>query len=37
MQETYKRAKKNKGSYGVGRLTVHELESYLDENGRKLQ
>ena len=37
MQEAYKRVKKNKGSHGVDRLTVHELETYLDENGRKLQ
>jgi len=37
MQEAYKRVKKNKGSHGVDGLTVHELETYLDENGRKLQ
>ncbi len=37
MQEAYKRVKKNKGSHGVDGLTVHELEAYLDENGRKLQ
>ena len=37
MQEAYKRVKKNKGSHGVDGLTIHELESYLDENGRKLQ
>ena len=37
MQEAYKRVKRNKGSHGVDGLTVHELETYLDENGRKLQ
>lgn len=37
MQEAYKRVKKNKGSHGIDGLTVHELESYLEENGRKLQ
>lgn len=37
MQEAYKRVKRNKGSHGVDGLTIHELETYLEENGRKLQ
>jgi len=37
MQEAFKRVKRNKGSHGIDGLTVHELESYLKENGRKLQ
>lgn len=37
MNEAFKRVKKNKGSHGIDGLTVHELESYLEENGVKLQ
>ena len=37
MYEAFKRVKRNKGSHGIDGLTVHELESYLEENGRKLQ
>lgn len=37
MYEAFKRVKRNKGSHGVDGLTVHELEAYLERNGRKLQ
>lgn len=37
MNEAFKRVKKNKGSHGIDGLTIDELQSYLEENGRKLQ
>ena len=37
MQEAFKRVKRNKGSHGIDGLTVHELDSYLEKNGVKLQ
>lgn len=37
MQEAYKRVKKNKGSHGIDGLTIDGLQSYLEENGIKLQ
>lgn len=37
MYEAFRRVKKNKGSHGVDGLTIDELQSYLEENGRKLQ
>ena len=37
MNEAFKRVKKNKGSHGIDGLTTDELQSYLEENGRKLQ
>lgn len=37
MEEAVKRVMKNKGSHGVDGLTTDELQSYLEENGRKLQ
>jgi len=37
MNEAFKRVKKNKGSHGVDGLTIDELQSYLEENGVKLQ
>jgi len=37
MNEAFKRVKKNKGSHGIDGLTIDELQSYLEENGRRLQ
>jgi len=37
MYEAFKRVKKNKGSHGIDGLTIDELQSYLEENGVKLQ
>ena len=37
MFEASKRVRRNKGSHGIDGLTVDELQSYLEENGRKLQ
>jgi len=37
MNEAFKRVKKNKGSHGIDGLTIDELQSYLEENGVKLQ
>lgn len=37
MNEAFRRVKKNKGSHGIDGLTIDELQSYLEENGVKLQ
>lgn len=37
MYEAFRRVKKNKGSHGIDGLTIDELQSYLEENGRRLQ
>ncbi len=37
MNEAFKKVKKNKGSHGIDGLTIDELQSYLEENGRRLQ
>jgi group II intron reverse transcriptase/maturase len=37
MNEAFKRVVKNKGSYGIDRLTTDELLSYLKENGANLR
>jgi len=37
MYEAFKRVKKNKGSHGIDGLTIDELQSYLEGNGRRLQ
>jgi RNA-directed DNA polymerase len=37
LNEAYKRVKRNKGSYGIDKMGVNELLSYLKENGDQLK
>ena len=37
MNEAFKRVKKNKGSHGIDRLTIDELQEYLREHGEQLR
>lgn len=37
MNEAFKRVKKNKGSHGIDRLTIDELQAYLREHGEHLR
>lgn len=37
INEAFKRVKKNKGSHGIDRLTIDELQEYLREHGEQLR
>jgi RNA-directed DNA polymerase len=37
LNEAFKRVKRNKGSYGIDKMTVDELQQYLSEHGEELR